>query len=581
MKKLISKWYLVLVIGFLVFAAAVFTVFGEKSYIAIHDNLDLFIAQLQMLKNTGTFWSHGVDVPFLGGISRDNLPSELSMYTVLFMIFPSYVAYVIGYLLKIVLAIGSCMLLAREWYQKSYEEYKPLLMVVSLAYGILNVFPAFGIPFATVPLVIYLLLKIYRGGSRWWYLALFLYPFVSYFSYFGIFILAYMVVAAIWLSIRDKKISWRMILSVVVLSIGCVVFEYRLFGVMLFSDIETIRSSIVNANYNGMEILKETFSVWSEGMFHAESVHTYLILPVCVIYFFILNAGYLFGKKAEEKKMIFHDVYNLFALVLIFNSAIYGLYNLEAFRKLVETLCPPLTGWQFNRTVFFSPFIWYASFFLVLKRLYDMHKSWGKWIANGLAVLCVLVVVFSNTRYNDLYHTCFNKAYELLKGKETDQLSYEEFYATDLFTMAKKDINYQGEWTVAYGFHPAVLEYNGIATLDGYLGFYSMEYKEKFRKVIAPALDRVEASRIYYDDWGARAYLYSGTDISVVSGTKNLNITDTDIYIDTNALKELDGKYIFSRINISNANEMGLQLTGSYQTKEAAYELYVYEIIEN
>ena len=47
--------------------AGVYAFFGKSSYIAVHDNLDLFVAQFQMLKNTGSFFAHGVDVPFLGG----------------------------------------------------------------------------------------------------------------------------------------------------------------------------------------------------------------------------------------------------------------------------------------------------------------------------------------------------------------------------------------------------------------------------------------------------------------------------------------------------------------------------------
>lgn len=109
---------------------------------------------------------------------------------------------------------------------------------------------------------------------------------------------------------------------------------------------------------------------------------------------------------------------------------------------------------------------------------------------------------------------------------------------------------------MAYGIHPAVLEYNGIATLDGYLGFYSSEYKADFRKMIAPALERVEASRIYYDDWGARAYLYPGTDLSVVSATWSMAVTDYDLYMDTEAFRALGGKYIFSRIELGNAQEL-------------------------
>ncbi|RAZ82975.1 hypothetical protein DK853_43305, partial [Klebsiella oxytoca] len=31
-----------------------------------------------------------------------------------------------------------------------------------------------------------------------------------------------------------------------------------------------------------------------------------------------------------------------------------------------------LKGFQFNRTVFFSPFLWYAAFFLILQRGYGL-----------------------------------------------------------------------------------------------------------------------------------------------------------------------------------------------------------------
>ena len=160
--------------------------------------------------------------------------------------------------------------------------------------------------------------------------------------------------------------------------------------------------------------------------------------------------------------------------------------------------------------------------------------------------------------------------------RSVDELSYEQFYAEDLFAKIKADIGYQGEWAAAYGFHPAVLEYNGIATLDGYLGFYSQRYKEAFREIIAPALERVEATRIYYDDWGARAYLYSGTDLSIVSATKTVYATDDRIYIDGEAFRDLGGEYLFSRIKLSNAEEVGLSPVGEYTAEDGSMSVYVY-----
>lgn len=579
-KKLVNNWYFILIGLFFVCTAAVYVCFGESSYIAVHDNLDLFVAQFQMMKNTDSFFAHGVTVPFLGGVTRDNLPSELSLYTLLYAVMPSFAAYIAGYLIKVAAAIISVWLLAKDWYGDRFEEYKPIIALMGFAYGILNMFPAFGIPFATIPLVIYLLRKIYRKQGIWLYIALFCYPFLSYFSYFGFFILAYLTAAIIWLGIRDRMVSRALVTALFVLGAGYVVFEYRLFGVMLFGGAETIRSTMVEANLTAGEILHQIIDVWKNGMFHVDSLQNKFILWVCVIYFCWLNGKYMLQKKS---KWIFHDIYNLFMLILVFNSVIYGIYNWESFRTLIETIIPPLKGFQFNRTVFFSPFVWYAAFFIILQRLYAFSRDKGKLgkgmraAANTLALLCIAIIFLTPSKYNDLYATCKNKALQIMRGKEINTMSYEEFYSEELFAAIKDDIDYAGEWSAAYGIHPAVLEYNGIATLDGYLGFYTEEYKEAFRKIIAPALERVEESRIYYDDWGARAYLYSGTDISVVSATKTFSVTDRKIYIDAQAFEDLKGRYIFSRIELENAQEAGLKLMKSYTMKKSPYVIYLYE----
>lgn len=574
MKKVLSKWYLWLIGGFLLAAMALFSFCGEDSVIAVHDNLDLFIPQLQMMKQDNSFFSHDVSVDFLGGISRDALFSEFYLYTILFMILPAFPAYIAAYFIKVLLALAGAVLLGKEVFSELYAEVKPLVYLCGFAYGILNVFPAFGIAFASLPLLLYLLIKIMRKPRAGWYLALFFYPVVSYFSYFGLFILAYMMLAFLVLWIRDRKCPLRLLLAVAVLSLGYIVCEYRLFYMMLFDDTVTIRSTIVAGSYTTAEVLATMWDSFVNGMFHAESVHTYLVFPVCIGYFFFLNGRYLVKRNARG---IFHDIYNLLMLMLVFNSVIYGIYYCEPVRELVETLCPPLTGWQFNRTIFFNPFVWYAAFFVVLKRLYEHRSKWLKAAANVLVVGAVLVIVGSGTRYNDLYHTCFSQVYSLVKGQKVSALSYKEFYSTELFEKAKEDIGYSGQWAAAYGFYPAILEYNGIATIDGYLGFYSQEYKEEFRKMIAPALDRVEESRQYFDDWGARAYLYSGTDLSIINSSRVYEVTDHDIYIDLDQFKKLGGRYLFSRIELSNAEETGLTLLGVYTDEESPYTLYVYQ----
>ena len=573
---LTTYWFCFPIAGFVLFAAGVFFGYGERSYIAVHDNMDLFLAQFQMLKNTGTFFKHGVDVPFLGGVSRDDLPSELSLYSVLYMIFPTYAAYVLGILGKILMGMFSFRMLAKELYPGQYILYRPIVYMTGFAYGIIWFFPAFGFAFASIPLCVYLLVKIYRRQGKWWYAALFAYPLVSYFSYHGIFILGYLVIAVIWLSIRDRKPAWHLAAGLAVLALGYMVCEYRLFGQMLFSDEVTIRSTMVNPSLSVEEILQEIYTVWREGIFHADGVHGIVVLPVCIVYFLISNGMYLWKR---QRKKIFHDPFNFIMLFILFNCVVYGLYDCEPLRSFVEMLVPPLKGWQFNRTIFFNPFLWYTALFMVLKRLYDAG-TWQLWLANVIVCIAVLVIILTPNRYNDLYATCHNRAYEYYHGTEVDELDYEQFYAKELFSEIKDDIGYAGEWSAAYGFHPAVLEYNGIATLDGYLGFYSQQYKEDFRKIIAPALDRMETTRIYYDDWGARAYLYSGTVLSIVSATKPVYATDYEIYIDEEAFRALGGKYIFSRLELTNAENVGLRLVSHYTAQDGSCTVYIYEIIK-
>jgi len=602
-----GKFGIIIVVLFLIGVSLLYLVIGENSYIAVQDNLDLFMAQFAMLKNEGIFFLHGASAPFLGGVSRDVLPSELSLYTVLYMIFPPFVAYVIGYILKVIIAVASCRLLFLDIVADSEGENEKkigtigshvqnLATLVGLLYGVLNLFPAFGIPFASVPLIVYLLRRLYRvkkslRQSAVLILLIFCYPFISYFSYLGFFILGYLFVAIIWLWIRDRELNLRLVAGLIALGLGNVVFEYRLFSMILFSDTETIRETMVQTYLPFNGIIAESLDVFINGMMHADDLHKYFVMPLCLVYLVILNIRYIVKKNIRG---IFKDYYNLCFIIIVFNCIVYGLYYSQAVEHVIETLVPPLTGFQYNRTIFFNPFLWCAMLFILVYRLYmwinskvilgQGKKSFVSKILIGIPYVIVLVaaiiVLVSPTKYNDLYHTAKLTARSEIFGHENDGLSFREFYSTEFFREIKDDLGYEkGEYCVAYGMHPAILEYNGIYTLDGYLGFYPQSYKEAFREVIAPALDRMEPTRAYFDEWGARCYLYSGTDLSIVMATKSMTeVTDRDIYIDEKALKDLGCKYIFSRIDISNTEEMGIKLLKSYHDDSSPYTIYVYTL---
>ena len=577
-KVLKENWYVILAAVLFFLQLMVMTAWGEHSFVAIHDNLDLFVAHNTMVKKAGLFFGQGALAPMLGGVSRDTLGSEFSLYNLLYFLLPPYGAYVAGYLLKILIGFGSSILLAREYLKEEYGRLRSLVWLVAAGFSMIPVFPAYGIAFTSIPLVVVLLKRVDEKPQILTYLLLFFYPWLSYFSYFGFFLLGYLVLAVLLLWIKRRRFPLSLTAAVPVLAGGYMVWEYRLFREMLFGNTVTIRSTMVNADFSLGEVLDKIIEGLITPVFHAEDSHGYWIIWVCLIVVMAVNMGLA---RKGEKNRLYREPINLVLMVILFNCLIYGLYDYKPFRDLFETLLPQLKGFQFNRTIYFNPFLWYVLFFLCLEKIAGKNAKNDKNSKNEsitciIALAGTLICMFAPQVYNDFYHNCYHHAYELLKGEKSSRLSFEEFYSEDFFNEIKAELDYQGEWAVAYGMHPAVLQYNGIATLDGYLGMYSQEYKESFRRVIAPALERAEEFENLYDTWGARAYLYSGAGENTYQPVRNLTLTDHNLYIDTQALKDLGGTYIFSRIQVENADDLGLRLIKEFVGETSPYTIYVY-----
>ena len=580
-EKIRDNWYIYFCGGLLLIQAAVFLIFRGESYIQVHDNLDLFMAHYKVLTDRGLWFKHGVDAPILHGVSRDLFGSEFSLYNALYYIFPGIWAYLLGYALKIAIGMFSFILLSKDVLKERYEEVKPAVILCACAFGMIPVFPTYGIAFTSVPFIILLLRKLYnaeKGNNKALlplYIGIFCYPLLSYFAYHGFFILGYMVLTVIILWIKDKKFPRRIFAALVILALGYVCFEYRLFKEMLFSSDVTIRTSMEHAAVSFAEVLKLSIDEFLVASFHNQDSHTYVVLPVVLIGTLVINASYIKNKKAGEIKK---EPLNLIMLWIIFNVIIYGLYQYEPFWRTFETLVPQLKGFIFSRTVFFNPLLWYTALLFVLIWMYGTGKKAVRCLANILAMAAVIVVMFLPQVYNDFYYTIYNQAYKIIKQKDTYYLNYNEFYSTKLFDKIKSDIGYDDEWAAAYGMHPAVLDYNGIATVDGYLGMYSQEYKEKWEKVIAPALAGSPYFENYFMNWGARVCLYSGSDENTYAHTRNVRFEDHRLMADIAELKKLDCKYIFSRIEFTNGEELGLAKPRVYEDESSPYTIYVYEL---
>lgn len=585
-QRFLRNWYFLLVIGVLLLQLIVFFITGEAhTFIGVHDNLDIHITDYKLLKDNNAFFSQGKTIPLLGGIDRNFLLSEFYAYSWLYMIFPNFAAYIVGYFLKILIALFSGILLGKDILKDKYEKYEWAVVLFSFIYGLLPLYPAFSFSFASLPLLIFIIRRLKSTGKKIYYLLAFLYPTLSYFTFFGPFILGYIFIYFIYLWVKEKKINFRIFAAMVLMAVSYVLIEYRLFALIFGSGQATIRDTMVIDDLSASEILLSIFNVFVNNIFHCEDLHRVVVLPLFIISFAAINFGHI---KRKEYRQLCTDPFNLVLLFIVGNCIVYGLYNNHAVRTLFETLVPPLKGWQFNRTIFFNPLLWYVEALIAMIRLSDHIASQESkknrlsailpFIPKALTIIVLLSVIGTQSLYNDFFNTCYVNTWEKINGKKSETLSYGDFFSTDLFEKIKKDIDYKGEYSVAYGFHPAVLSYNEIATLDGCLSYYYQSYKDSFRDVIAPSLSESEEARNYYDDWGARAYIFSGSDYGIWNPVRTVDVEDKRLLIDRLAFEKLNGKYVFSRIEISNEDEIGFKLIGEYSDANSPYTIWVYSL---
>lgn len=563
-------WAIYIVILFIILQIGALYILKDHIYIQIFDNLDSNIAIFQMLKNSSTFFSNMKEVPLLGGIDRDLLVSDLLVYNLFYYLLPTFWAYVVTYFLRILIAVAGIWFLCKEYERTAgYELNNNLIIMTGFLYGICPYYPTCGFAFASIPFLLYFLMKYGKKTEKKYAAALFFYPAFSEISTFGIFFILFLGIFFILKTVRDKKLAMGVLKAIILLGAGYVLFNYR----MVFSalkSVESIRNQFLFAPVglrNSLSLAKKYFLYGDD---YSVSVIQKPVLLAAAVYFVIVVIEYILKKKFDRKVIYL----GLGIACIGFMSCIGALAQWTPIKAFLTEYIPVIGSLQFNRIVWFSPFLWYIEL-LAIAYCFSQKGKRGKAAALMLIFVCLTANLCDTSKFNDFSNTMRYTA-KALEGEETT-FTYHEFYSEDLFAQIKKDIGYNGEWAAAYGFYPAVLEYNGIATLDGYYSNYSLDYKDKWRKVIRPELEISETDREYYENWGGRAYLFDvNAEHLYLQHTKELQYEDSNLYMDTDAYKELGGKYIFSRIEVANAVDLKLELVGVYSND--AYDIYVYRL---
>jgi hypothetical protein len=299
-----------------------------------------------------------------------------------------------------------------------------------------------------------------------------------------------------------------------------------------------------------------------KGFHHATS---FIALPLMVGVAYVL-----FSKStvAEAKKKL------ILLIVLLFSICFFNVVY-PWLAALYYKVTHSVLTFQFNRITFLIPILWFLLVCLLFRELENKRRMVFLYI---FLIFQVPLVVWQNKELLNNYS-------RLLSGKSVTREcpSFDEFFAVDQFADIKNFISKPQETyrVVSLGVYPVVALYNGFYSLDSYQPNYSLEFKHKFRSVIAGELAKSRDLQAYFDTWGSRCYVVSNElrDCNMQMCVKSRDAKVNNLSIDTKALKELGGEYIISAVEIRNAPALNISLEHVFKNKSSLWDIYLYKVL--
>lgn len=568
-KKCIENFALTSIVLFVIVYVLYVMIMGDNIVMPLHDNLDSNVVWFKMLKDNNAFFTYKrTYLPYLGGFDRNLMSTNLDIYTCFFMLFPVWLAGIITVIVRIVVSVLGMLVLFKEVLSNDdFKNVKNIIAYLGFSFGIFPVFLSgqFGIAF--LPLFIFSCIKFYKTRKFKWAIFLSLYAFCSHIILYGMFVCVYFLLFVLYECIRKRKFDFSLFGTFILLCSTVIISQWRLLYYMMYGE-ESIRGSFkADTILIKPGLLKTFFNVFFKGEVQAGELYTYIIVPVSLVGF-----CYMIFRHIKGQKVLFLKEMTILILLCLFNSVIYALdTKSNIIYLIVKTVSESLATIQCSRFLYLSPVLWYIVFALLIVNIASIYKNKGIIISYILVFAAIAVIFIKPATYNVVQQN-ISHVMKLIKGNH-DDTTIRSFYAADMFDEIKKDINYSGEWTVAYGFHPAVLEYNEIATLDGYNSVYAKSYKDQFRKLIAP-YEEAGGNLAYFDGWGGRAYIFG--DVNYLS---YYDTEPKELHIDPDVFKEMKGKYVFSRVEVTNIEDNSLELIKKYEDDNTAYkQMFVYKV---
>ena len=471
--------------------------------------------------------------------------------------------------------------------QKIFKgEYPAVTMTISFLFSILPFYPSYGLSSIGIPLVVWAFWEVSeKKHIILAYMTICFWGLYSSLVWSGYFIIGFALIFAFFLFVKKRKrCGLRVFFGSLVLTVTYVfTFKDTIYGIF-FSGVESHRNTpgrvYVPARF------KDTFvSLFKYGQYHAPSYHTYIMAGSLLVIILVLFLLYVSPRSriVKNKWFLAATLWAGAVIIAVFSA----FYQSEAGYWLRGHL-GVLQSVQLDRVYWLYPTIWYTEAAVCMAIFYDLCKVYVRKSIACKALYCIEIVgvlVFM-VPYLIGKNTEYKSNLSRIMGKDNGLVSYKEYYDEKLFTEIKDYIHLEpAQYRVAcLGVTPAVASANGLYTLDAYSTNYSLDYKMKFRKIIAVELDKNADVEWYFDSWGNRCYLFSAELGKNWDVNKKEPAYISNWEIDTQALKELTSQtnvktYILSAVEIRNASDIGLDCIQEFDQPDSYRHIYLYNIL--
>ena len=520
---------------------------GEDSFITIHDNLDSNLSWVKILLDSGTMFSSPQElVPeVFNGIPRSALYGNYDIGLLWFYLFGMYEGYIINkIIMSLVAFFGMYYLLSRNILPKHTTSI--IVFGTSLLFALLP-FWSFTLSVSGLPFVFYAFLNLRNRNSEflnWAILVVF--AFYSSLVLSGIFFIIFLIFILLYDFFRDKSMNFNSLGAIAVLCVSYTISHFPLIYSFLFAgDYVSHRTAFNLRPWTLSESIDKLDEIIRFGQYHAHSLHTYLLIPIGVV--FILKLL----KKPFDKK------FNASIIFIALTSVLYAVVRWDAMSSIFNPVTQ-LIPLQFQRFHFLHPIVWYVLLALSLTFIFKYGR-----IGKSLVLLILLFQL----------GFIINK-HEYVSSEEP---SFKEFYAELLFDEVKKYIGLplKDYRVITIGTHPSIAQFNGFYTLDGYFPNYPLAHKIKFRKVIAGELKKDTYLTYYYDCWGSRCYAFNQTLRRADLDPNPRKIKKLDFNF--KALNDMGGSYLLSTAEIDTEYAKDLQLEHIFEHPDSYWKIHLYK----